>query len=88
MVHWAGDTPQKETQHTISGLFQDYKVRYLGRVTSSNAPPSTSHRESMMVNDDDDDDDNASCFYLQATVSTVPTYPILPWTFDPSFTVK
>lgn len=51
---------------------------YLGRVTSSNAPPSSSYRESMMVNDDDDDDDNASCFYLQATVSTyLPTLSYL-----------
>lgn len=31
----------------------------------------------MMVNDDDDD--NASCFYLQATVSTVPTYGTLSY---------
>lgn len=30
----------------------------------------------MMVNDDNDDD-NASCLYLQATVSTVPYLPYL-----------
>lgn len=76
MVHWAGDTPQKKnTTHNIWTLPKTTRSgTYLGRVTSSNAPPSCSYRESMMVNDDDDD--NASCFYLQATVSTVPTYPI------------
>lgn len=88
MVHWAGDTPQKKnTTHNIWTLprLQGQVPTYLGRVTSSNTPPSSSRRESMMVNDDDDDD-NASCFYLQATVLS--TVPILPWTFDPSFTVK
>lgn len=74
MVHWAGDTPKKK--HNTQYLDSSKTTRsgtYLGRVTSSNAPPSCSYRESMMVNDDDDDD-NASCLSLPTGYSIYSAY--------------